>query len=344
LATRPACVWCLSQTTSTGSRGVGVPLAASQALGALAQLDESAQFDGALVFTRPRPGSPDLYRLLPTSELSRQFLGMDLSQAEQWSVRPGVNYIPGRQIPDGHLMYVHASEVQVLTSLALDNVAGRTFPLFDPGSDEIGQPRMVMTMMSQGPLQSTFVRFMRPAARLARSGLVATVFRGAAFDVLHEEVLLFRESVDAIVTGGWVFFANRNNFDRSFEFLARMQERAAAIFETITAHIEIKGIEELRAAATSDINMMAKLSSIQRKIDGHPEYVKALETNRLLEFVDHNPHIDVDVAGDGPERQLLFVASPQRRWKILKLLDDDYLTSNLTALDYEIDSKGDPLE
>ena len=94
---------------------------ASQALGALADLheadphkadrheadlDESAQFDGAFVFTTPLPGSPNLYRLVPTSELGRRFVGIDSKQARDWSQRPIVNYIPGRQIADGHLMYV----------------------------------------------------------------------------------------------------------------------------------------------------------------------------------------------------------------------------------------------
>jgi hypothetical protein len=268
---------------------------------------------------------------------------MDLRQAEDWSQRPVITYIPGRQIPDGHLMCAAASEVPLLASFSLDSIADRTFPLFDLRSDEVGQPRITMTMLSQGTMRCTFFRFMRPTARLARSRVIATVFRGPTFDILRDELLLFSESIDAIRTEEWIFFSNRSNFDRSFEFFAQIQQRAASTFDAITAQIAIHGMAELRAAATKDINMMAKLSSIQRKIDSRPEYAEALQMERLLKFIDANPHVDVDVTGEGASRQLVFIGSPQRRWKILKLLDDDYLTSNLTTFDYEIDSKGDPL-
>jgi len=317
---------------------------ASQALSALADLDDSAQFDGALVFTRPTQGSPDLYRLVPTSELSRQFVDTDSMQARDWSQQPAIAYIPGRQIPDGHVMFLPVSDVPVLDSLHLDRVTDRTFPLFDPGSAEAGLPRMTITMASQGSLRSIFFRFMRPTARLARSRYLAAVFRGPAFDVLRDEVLLFNEWVDAISTGGWIFFANRYNFDRSFEFFAQVQAKAAQTFDTVTAQLAIEGLPELRASVTSDVNMMTKMASIQRKIELHPEYAKALQMSRLLAFIDSNPQIDIDVVGEGSDRKLLFSGSPQRRWKILKLLDDDYLNSNLTTLNYEVDSKGDPLD
>jgi hypothetical protein len=37
--------------------------------------------------------------------------------------------------------------------------------------------------------------------------------------------------------------------------------------------------------------------------------------------------------------QLVFHPDPQNRWRILKLLDDDYLHSSLTTVDYEVNSK-----
>lgn len=316
---------------------------ASDVLSTLADLDDSAQFDGALVFTKPMPGSPNLYRLVPTSELGRRFVDIDSGQARDWSQRPVISYIPGRQIPDGHVMCLPVSDVPVLASLELESVSDRTFPLFDPASHETGTPRMTITMTSEGSLRSIFFRFMRPTSRLARSGLVAAVFRGPAFDILRDEVLLFRKPVDAISVGEWIFFSNRSNFDRSFEFLTQIKEKAAETFDTVTEQLAIEGYAQLRASVTSDVNMMAKMASIQRKIDKRPEYAKALQMSNLLAFIDGNTHIDIDVSGEGPDRKLLFIGSPQHRWKILKLLDDDYLNSNLTALNYEVDSKGDPL-
>jgi hypothetical protein len=316
---------------------------ASEAIRALSRLDTSAQSDGVLIFTKPRPGSPNLFRLLPTGALSQRFLSIDSQHAKDWSKRPVVDYVPGRQVPDGHLMHVAASEVPLLVSLGLDDVGSQTIPLFKPSSPEVGRLRMTITLVSQDSLKAAFFRFMRPTARLARSGLVAAIFRDPAFDTLDDDVLFFNEAIDAISTGGRIFFTNRSNFDRTFEFLALLHAKAVEIFDTVTGGLKIEGLVELRTAATTDINMISKLGSIQRKISIHPEYLKALHMDRLLAFIDNNPHVDVDLAGDGATRRLVFLPNPQRRWKILKLLDDDYLRSDLTTMEYEVDSKGDPL-
>ena len=37
--------------------------------------------------------------------------------------------------------------------------------------------------------------------------------------------------------------------------------------------------------------------------------------------------------------RFVFHPDPQRRWRILKLLDDDYLHSSLTEFDYEVNSE-----
>jgi hypothetical protein len=46
----------------------------------------------------------------------------------------------------------------------------------------------------------------------------------------------------------------------------------------------------------------------------------------------------VSVMEDGVEK-LVFDPEPSRRWILLKLLDDDYLTSVMTELKYEVNSK-----
>lgn len=51
----------------------------------------------------------------------------------------------------------------------------------------------------------------------------------------------------------------------------------------------------------------------------------------------------VELLGEGVDAKLVFRPDPQHRFKILKLLDDDYLRSELTALEHESNSKGPPI-
>jgi hypothetical protein len=60
---------------------------------------------------------------------------------------------------------------------------------------------------------------------------------------------------------------------------------------------------------------------------------------KLVEFVENHPECEAEIAGEGDAAQLVYRNDPQHRFKILKLLDDEYLRSELTALEYEANSK-----
>ena len=48
---------------------------------------------------------------------------------------------------------------------------------------------------------------------------------------------------------------------------------------------------------------------------------------------------DVRIVQQSGQDKLLFEQSPQKRWLILKLLDDDFLASVMTNQKYEVNSK-----
>ncbi len=189
----------------------------------------------------------------------------------------------------------------------------------------------------------TFHRILRPTFRLSRSRFFGALFRGAAYDQLTEEVLLFDDRIDVVVAHGMAFFENRASFERVFGFLEQMQAQARDTFARVTQGLEIEGLAELEKAATTEVNMMAKMESIKRKLDSHPAYEQAMVMPKLMDFLATHPEADVEIQHVGGLPKLVFHNDPQRRWKILKLLDDDYLASSLTALRYEANSKSDPL-
>jgi hypothetical protein len=84
--------------------------------------------------------------------------------------------------------------------------------------------------------------------------------------------------------------------------------------------------------------MMRKLLSIQHKMK-QPGYPEALDMPSVLTFLERNPHIDVEIDKTGETPALVFSPRPQHRWALLKLLDDDYLRSDLTNINYEANSK-----
>lgn len=117
-------------------------------------------------------------------------------------------------------------------------------------------------------------------------------------------------------------------------------EAAATFADAFEDALLVRGVDELRVACLSDLNMMRKLLSIRRRLDD-PRFRAALTMDRVLAFLATNPQVTVPVDRSGPSPALVFEPGPQQRWALLKLLDDDYLRSDLTGYRYEANSKSD---
>ena len=102
-------------------------------------------------------------------------------------------------------------------------------------------------------------------------------------------------------------------------------------------------LREMAAAVTGSPAMLGKMASIQRKVNQYPQYRQALTMPRLLAFVVDHPECGVEIVGEGDSAEFVYRNDPQHRFKILKLLDDDYLRSELTRLEYEANSKSAPI-
>ena len=110
----------------------------------------------------------------------------------------------------------------------------------------------------------------------------------------------------------------------------------------ITADLDIDGIEELKQAIARDLNMLAKMASVQRMMNTYPKYQESMTMEKLVPFIRKHPEWGIELSSAGPDAHLIFTNDPQHRFKILKLLDDDHLKSELTEFEYEANSKSSP--
>jgi hypothetical protein len=155
-----------------------------------------------------------------------------------------------------------------------------------------------------------------------------------------DKTLLLDRGTDAIVANGYAFFLSRKTFQRLFGLVEEMQQRSEATFDLVTAQLQIEGFDEFRQVATSaQPAMLGKMASIQQKLDRFPGYAQAITMPNLIAFVRANPHTGVELSSNDDDAHLVFRADVQHRFKILKLLDDDYLESALTHLHYDANSK-----
>jgi Domain of unknown function (DUF4868) len=200
----------------------------------------------------------------------------------------------------------------------------------------------VVAVQLPNPSWAYFFRAKGETLRLKRTKKVPLVPIGNAYDELQADPLMFEENFDAVVAAGYALIVNQDRFERSVAFVEQARSAAAATLTQLLTTVSVTNAADFLAAVGSDLNMVSKLRSIAEKMAARPAYAAAMTTERLIEFAEERG-IEIDTEEVDGVRQFVFLSDPQHRWRILKLLDDDYLHSTLTEIDYEVNSKS-PLE
>ncbi|MBV9593547.1 MAG: DUF4868 domain-containing protein [Actinobacteria bacterium] len=251
-----------------------------------------------------------------------------------------IHYEPAALIPPGHVMQVAAGQAALLDRIQT-MVDGADLEPFDARAEYAQSITMVAARFetdSGGVV--TCYRLAEPLLRFRANRLFGLVRRGGRYDRIEAaDMLLMRPDFDVVVLAGQAFFFRKVAFERAFGFLDELRQASAETFDQVTDRLRIDGLAELRAACTTQPQMMAKMASVRRTMDEDPDYAAAMTMPRLIAYVEAHPTINIEVAGTGADRRLVFDPSPARRWQIVKLLDDDFLHSVLTEREYEAAGK-----
>jgi hypothetical protein len=284
-----------------------------------------------------------LAQLQPTSAATPRLSALVRGAIEAYTACEVIDYQAGGLAADGQVMWKDIASVPLLKQVVDGSDDLANLPLFDPADNSLARVRLVAIRTEVNGLAALFVQYLKGQQVVARTKKSGVLVRRGTLDVPDGELIILTEDMTAVLLGSYVFFQNRPLFQDLTGLLEELRQHAAATFELVTVDLRIEGREQMAAAVTAAPNMLGKMASIQGKLDRYPLYKEALTMPRLLKFVGEHPECGVEVIGDGVDARLVFRNDVQHRFKILKLLDDDYLTSELTTLDYEANSKSSPL-
>lgn len=251
-----------------------------------------------------------------------------------------LTYEPAVVVPDhGHRMHVPQDRAAVLADCERE-VRRLDLPPFHHSTDMARIKMVCARFTTDDGTVVTFYRVADAMLQLKESKLLGLVFTGSEYTKLEPaNVLLLRRSFDVVVVDGYAFFEKKATFERSFGFLDELKRESKMTFKAVTKNLRIRNMDELEKACTSQPAMMAKMASIKRSMTEDAEYANAMTMERLVEYIKAHRHIDIEVRGAGPDAEMVFDPAPRRRFQIVKLLDDDFLRSTLTARQYEAGSK-----
>lgn len=320
----------------------------NQAALVLASLSELADMpiSGVLLIEQQKDDPPELSQLVATDAANDALTGVVQTAASRYLACEVIEYDSAASTSDGQVMWIPIDAVPMLKDIVDQSSDLAAVPLFDPATSSLNRLRLGAMRVDGDGTSAVFVQALGGSQIVARSrSKVGFFVRRGIIDVPDDgQVLLFNRDVAATVVDDIAFFRNRASFQRLFGFLEELKEKAAETFAAITADLRIAGIEEMAIAVTSTTNMLGKMASIQNKVATIPQYRDALTMPKLVAFIKEHPECEVAVIGEGDAAQLVFSQDYQHRFKILKLLDDDYLRSELTDLEYDANSKSAPIQ
>src|SRR6266851_145702 len=180
---------------------------------------------------------------------------------------------------------------------------------------------------------NAWVALVRQAYQVHVSGIhkLIAVFRQQRLTRPSEDqrVLRFDDRFDLLLNQTNVYLLREEAFDNLFVDRSQWQAKVPGHVDLLIEQgLAIINAAEFVTACQSDLNMMRKLQRICES--GYLEQITAEKLGRLV--TEYKLSQTVLVGG-----KLNF--DPKYRWQILKMLDDDYLSSRLTDRRYEVNSK-----
>jgi hypothetical protein len=180
---------------------------------------------------------------------------------------------------------------------------------------------------------AVFLRAYSPKKELTRRAGFAALFSRGTYDKIDTKIFLFDYGVDCFAWDGYLYIRHVSAFQLIFKYFEQLRIKADETVDEVSARIPISNLDEFRAACTGQMQMMSKLAQIARK-----PYLPTVTINDIRRTI-REFRLDVRIVREDGQDKLLFEQSPQKRWLILKLLDDDFLGSVMTNQKYEVNSK-----
>ena len=303
-----------------------------QAIAGLEQAFSGNPAVSVLVAAEPEGGMV-IQRLNLRQELAAEFL----STAREAKPEPDAilkPYDPGYTPDWNQLSYIDLAQHESIRELVSQISQVQQAELFRERDEIVDKLRFYAVVVSPSARRhGVFFRTYSAKKELTRrAGFAALLSRGH-YDKVDTKIFLFDRQIDCFSWDGYLFIYNTVAFQRIFRFFEELRTRADETLSAILAQIPISNAEAFRAAGTGQMQMMAKLAQIARQ-----PYLSRITMKDIRRTID-DFHLDVQIVQEDGQEKLLFETNPNKRWLILKLLDDDFLGSIMTNQRYEVNSK-----
>ena len=293
---------------------------------------------GMIIGTKDHNGRLYAYNARLTNNAAGAIKNMILKTIDEYLEYEIIEYSYGVTPNDAQAMVVDSKEFALFDAIKEHFTDLSTLALFSEKSPKGESLKYAAVRVDINSQQIILIQ------KLSQRNLISPkhysfLLKKDVFDTQPGDLLHLQDYFEIFIIDSLIYFRNGRRLQEISGLSEEILQYANSIFDKVMGNLPIENLDEMRQAVTTSINMISKLNSISDKITAFPAYREALRKENIFDFLDKRPDLGIKVIGEGKQRRLVYENSPNQRYKILKLLDDDFLHSEWTSLDYEANSK-----
>ncbi len=222
------------------------PTAATAAANAITD-----QSEVNVVLFSGQAGQFEARRLNPTANVAGSFRTVARRYAQRVADRTPVGYDAGRTPSEHEVAYLPSRSVAALAAVTAAAESPIELELFDAASPQARSLRLYVVAVRTEEGWIHFLRAKGETLRLRRTLKIAVVRRGAVYDELEDDPLLFDPEFDAMVAAETVLLTSHSNFQRALGFVEQARQLARETLTDLADQLALSNYDDFFTAATT---------------------------------------------------------------------------------------------
>lgn len=163
---------------------------------------------------------------------------------------------------------------------------------------------------------------------LSKGLALAMLFDIGNFDKIKKDIFVIYDKIDCIYFRDKIIIRSKGNFEKIFNYFERIIENAESAIKFIENKLtfKIEGFEELKGNWMRHEIKIRKLNNIFVS-----RTLEQINSTNIEALIGEGLIKNVSIKRDSNNNMPLVSEDP---WEILNILDDDYVKSRLTGIDY----------
>jgi hypothetical protein len=234
--------------------------------------------------------------------------------------------------PDRKVIWQQASADVPFYNLILGQLSQANQNYYDDDTLAYEKIWAIWIKFSVGKNNFYLLKKITPSKVLTTGGILAWVFRGESFRRLNKDVLTIDGHFDVFACNDTLIFEKKTNFERALMYDEIIQQVADETLNEIEQINIVENFDDLKTMLADDYHSIRKLNKLRQK-----QYFREKTFSDYHRIIrDYDVPVNVDEAN-----QKFSVADKAQAKLLIKVLNDDYLKSELTNIKYAANSKED---